>query len=142
MLWRFVSFAYYYCVASVEDFSYSRVFLASFSIPVVTVHYFFYILSVTKVSESCFFMPFAPQSIYDWDQAFSLTAGLMLLVFTDIVPGVRQGVRLLNRLPESEGNVLELVLDYLSVAKPEEMEMANLEAGLDSGSNEELAETY
>jgi hypothetical protein len=101
-----------------------------FSIPSAALHYFFYILGGTKVSESCFLMPCAPQSIYDWDQAFSLTAGLILLVFTEIIPGVRKGVRLFKRLREGEEGILEYFLDDLNVAKPEESEIENLEAGL------------
>jgi hypothetical protein len=108
-----------------------------FFIPSATLHYFFYILAGTKVSESCFLMPCAPQSIYDWDQAFSLTAGLMLLVFTEIVPGIRKSVRLFQGLRGRRGSILEHFLDELNVAKPEEMEMTNLEAGLGNGSNEE-----
>ncbi|KAF2462534.1 uncharacterized protein BDR25DRAFT_308256 [Lindgomyces ingoldianus] len=108
-----------------------------FFIPSAVLHYFFYILRGTKVSESCFLMPCAPQSIYDWDQAFSLTAGLILLVFTEIVPGVRKGVRLFKRLRERKESILEFPLGDLNAAKPEEVEMANLEAGLGSGSNQE-----
>jgi hypothetical protein len=111
--------------------------LGFFFIPSAALHYFFYILRGTKVSESCFLMPCAPQSIHDWDQAFSLTAGLIILVFTEIVPGVRKVVRLFKRLRERKESILECFLDNLDVAESEEMEMANLESGLASGSNQE-----
>jgi hypothetical protein len=104
--------------------------LCFFFIPSSVLYYFFYIIGGTKVSESCFLMPCAPQSIYDWDQAFSLTAGLILLVFTEIVPAVRKVVRLFKRLREREEGILEYYLDDLNVAEPEELEIENLEAGL------------
>jgi len=59
-----------------------------FVTPPSSIYYFFYILWGTPISESCFFMPCAPQSIKDWDQAFSLTAALILLICTEVIPNI------------------------------------------------------
>lgn len=76
------------------------------------------------MSESCFLIPCAPQSIYDWDQAFSLTAALIVLVVTEIIPAVRKGVRLFERLRERDQDIFEYFLENWGADKPEEMEVA------------------
>ena len=112
-----------------------------FLTPTAIIHYFFYIAWGTKVSESCFLMPCAPQSIYDWDQAFSLTAGLVLLIFTEVVPGLGKIRRLLKRLREMNGSILESSLEDLNIVTSEQTEMESMETGLDSGSNQEPGRT-
>lgn len=39
-------------------------------------------------SAACFFMPCAPQSIFEWDQAYSLVVGIILLFGVEILPAV------------------------------------------------------
>ncbi|ORY04672.1 hypothetical protein BCR34DRAFT_633854 [Clohesyomyces aquaticus] len=39
-------------------------------------------------SRGCFLMPCAPQSILDWDQAYSLVVGIVLLIGVECVPAV------------------------------------------------------
>jgi hypothetical protein len=48
-----------------------------------------YMTRGVKASESCFFMPCAPQSIKEEDQLFALIAGLLLFVGWEILPVVR-----------------------------------------------------
>jgi len=62
--------------------------------PFGVLRYLFNILARRKVSESCFFMPCAPQSIHDRLQALSLRVGLIGLVFRAIPPCVRKVVQL------------------------------------------------
>jgi hypothetical protein len=45
-----------------------------------------YIIRASTISSSCFFMPCAPQSIYDEDQEFPLFGGLFLLLAGDVIP--------------------------------------------------------
>jgi hypothetical protein len=60
---------------------------------------------------AAFFMPLAPQSILDWDQAYSLLVGVILLVGVEIYPAVRkyrEGKRLFRedmdwRMDEARG---------------------------------------
>ncbi|KAI9711465.1 MAG: hypothetical protein M1820_002028 [Bogoriella megaspora] len=39
-------------------------------------------------SAACYYMPFAPQSILEWDQAYSLVVGIILLFGVEIYPAV------------------------------------------------------
>ena len=57
-------------------------------------------------SQSCFFMPCAPQSIHEWDQSGVLFAGLGLLVIGDIIPHVSQFLK--NRKREREALEFEM----------------------------------
>lgn len=43
-----------------------------------------------SLSEGCFFMPCAPQSIMEWDQAYALVVGIVLLVGVECVPAVAE----------------------------------------------------
>jgi hypothetical protein len=38
-----------------------------------------------RISQSCFFMPCAPQSIRDEDQSYALFAGLLLVIGVEVV---------------------------------------------------------
>ncbi|OCK82609.1 hypothetical protein K432DRAFT_215740 [Lepidopterella palustris CBS 459.81] len=42
------------------------------------------------VSQSCFFMPCSPQSIFEWDQAFALFLGIFLFVGMEALPHIRK----------------------------------------------------
>lgn len=45
-----------------------------------------YVPRWSKASQSCFFMPCAPQSINEKDQLFALFAGLVLLLGWEVIP--------------------------------------------------------
>ena len=118
------------------------IFISMFFIvyPIGTIYYFFYILFGTPISESCFFMPCAPQSINDWDQAFSLTAGLILLICTEVVPGLRIYAQLKNRRPQTgEEESVERCLSLLNAAELGEMDITDIGAEPASGSKQEEA---
>ncbi|KAF2122824.1 hypothetical protein BDV96DRAFT_561442 [Lophiotrema nucula] len=52
----------------------------------------FLIFGAYSPSKACYFMPCAPQSIYEWDQAFALCIGLCILV-VEIGPDVLKPAR-------------------------------------------------
>jgi hypothetical protein len=64
-----------------------------------------YLIRSVSVSQSCFFMPCAPQSITENDQAFALLAGL----FAFLVPEV--GIPFVHRIRENRRTRLEFLQD-------------------------------
>jgi hypothetical protein len=70
-------------------------FAGGFFILVISISYAFkaYVSRATSPSQSCFFMPCAPQSITETDQAFALLAGLFSFVVPEFGIPVIQRVR-------------------------------------------------
>ncbi|KAJ5788244.1 hypothetical protein N7457_003234 [Penicillium paradoxum] len=52
-----------------------------------------YVARSVKASQSCFFMPCAPQSINEEDQLFALFAGLLMFLGWEIIPVLVKGFR-------------------------------------------------
>ncbi|KAF2833139.1 hypothetical protein CC86DRAFT_5602 [Ophiobolus disseminans] len=73
---------------------------------------------------ACFFMPFAPQSITEWDQAFGLVVGVILLFGVEICPAILRYKKerqefvedLENRMEEARENRSNLNPDLISNA--------------------------
>ena len=94
--------------------------------PFASHWYFFYILSGTPISESCFFMPCAPQSIMDWDQAFSLTAALILLICTEVIPSLIGSAEMEHQgLNDTQDGAEGVMLGMLEAAELEDMDITD-----------------
>ena len=100
-------------------------------VPMAVPHYFGYLIfsKNTHISESCFFMPCAPQSIKDWDQAFSLTAALVLLVCTEMVPAIRRCGRLARKVTGTSEDEMEAALRAWLDDEQREERIVDVEAG-------------
>jgi hypothetical protein len=101
-LWRFFTTWNWRWLYALAIYAASLVYLAALTVSAVLVFvhavmsFFMFPLYVpstlmegfSNISKSCYFMPCAPQSIVEWEQAYSLVVGLVLLFGVEITPAV------------------------------------------------------